>query len=115
MDKIYDLKQLKIGIAALVMSAQPSALSELNLNVKNRLVRIEDKSQCDKLEAENAPLRNQVGQMAASAEYHTNKRQDQWNLNKGRNSENSREHAGPPPRSRTGSAGPIGRLAVMLR
>ncbi len=81
------------------MLAQPrSALSDLNGT--KPISQIEDKSQCDKLEAENAALRNQAGQMAVSAEFHKKKRQEQWNRE--RSSENSHhcDNAGSPPRKK---------------
>ncbi len=55
-----EFRQLTAGVPALVMRAQPrSSLSDLN--GKKPMVQIQDKSHCDKLEAENAALRNQVG------------------------------------------------------
>ncbi len=60
-----EFRQLIAGVPALLMLEQPrSSLSDLN--GRKPMVQIEDKSHCDKLEAENAALRNQVGQMAAS-------------------------------------------------
>jgi hypothetical protein len=68
------------------MLAQPrGALSDLH--GRKQMVQIEDKSRYDKLEGENAALRNQVNQINASAEFHKKKRQEQWN--QGRSSENS--------------------------
>jgi hypothetical protein len=64
-----DLKQLTTAAPARVMLAQPrAALSDLNC--RKQTAKIEDKSKNEKLEAENAALRNQVNQMNVSAEYH---------------------------------------------
>ncbi len=97
--EIFDdeLKQLTTVVPARVMLALPrGAMSDLN--GRKPRAQIEEKSRYYKLEAENAVLRNQLGQMAVSAEFHKKKRQEQWN--RGRSSDNSRngEHAGSPPR-----------------
>jgi hypothetical protein len=97
-----ELKQLTTMVPAWVMLAQPrGTLSDLN--GRKPMVQIEDKSRYDKLEPENAALRNQVGQLTASAEFHKKKHQEQWN--RGRSRENSRngEHTsstGSPPRKK---------------
>ncbi len=64
-----ELKQLTTVVPAWVMLAQPrGALSYLNC--RKPMSQIEDKSQCDKLKAENAVLGNQVVQMTVPAEFH---------------------------------------------
>jgi hypothetical protein len=68
-----ELKQLTTVVPARVMLAQPlGALSDLNS--RDQMVQTEDKARYEKLEAENAALRNQVNQMNASAEFHKKKR-----------------------------------------
>ncbi len=62
------------------------------------MAQIEDKSQYNKLEAENAAPRNQVGQMAASAEFHKKKRQERWSRRRSRKNSRHGENAGSPPR-----------------
>jgi hypothetical protein len=94
-----ELKQLTTVAPARVMLAQPrGALSDLN--GWKQMVQIEDKSRYEKLEAENAALRNQVNQMNACVEFHKKKHQEQWN--RGRSRENSRnsDHTGSPPRKK---------------